>query len=188
MEIWKDIPGYEGLYKVSNLGRVKNLKENTYIGCDNGKGYMIATIRNSDNERKNVKIHKIVAEIFIPYTGLNPDGTPINGRIEVNHKDKNKTNNAVDNLEWCDSKYNNRYCNRLADVSKKLSGKGNPMYNKKGSLNHKSKRVKCIETGKVYDCCRIAAEEIEISSSMIARAANKNSVVKSAGGYHWEYV
>ena len=86
-EIWKDIEGYEGLYKVSNLGKVLNLSNNKIIKLhDNGCGYLNVSLKG-----KTCYIHRLVAQAFIP----NPENKPT-----VNHIDKNKNNNTVDNLEW----------------------------------------------------------------------------------------
>lgn len=113
-EIWKDIKGYEGLYQVSNLGRVKSLdkKIDDYRGkevrlikgkimntTDNGHNYLIISL-TKNKHRKNFYVHRLVAQHFIE----NP-----NGYSEVNHKDYNKQNNVTDNLEWCDRKYNTNY-------------------------------------------------------------------------------
>ena len=109
-EIWKDIKGYEGWYKISNLGRVKSLKkwcgnkysikwikeENILSPTDNGNGYLIIGLRK-DTKKKNFYIHRLVAEHFIE-NNLNKE--------EVNHIDFNKRNNIVSNLEWCDRKEN----------------------------------------------------------------------------------
>lgn len=135
IEIWKEVPGYEGLYEISNLGRVKSLEKTYKSGVahsiekfqpekilspiSNKAGYLHVNLFNN-SKRKAHSIHKIVAEVFLPYTGLNPDGTQIIGRIEVNHKDEDKTNNSVENLEWCDSKYNCRYGTRTTRIIKKL--------------------------------------------------------------------
>lgn len=112
-EIWRDIEGYEGLYQVSNMGRVKSMPrkitrrlkgEITIDGAilkpnKIGSGYEQVTLYNH-GERFNFLVHRLVAEAFIP----NPHNYP-----EVNHKDEVKTNNSVDNLEWCDTKYNINY-------------------------------------------------------------------------------
>ena len=103
-EIWKDIPGYEGLYQVSNFGRVKSLRKAIIMSIRiNKKGY--STIGLSKNGVFNRKsIHRLVAEAFLP----NPDNLP-----QVNHKDEDKSNNRVDNLEWCSQLYNNIYGSRM---------------------------------------------------------------------------
>ena len=91
-EIWKPIKGYEGLYEVSNLGRVKSVARNmirkTYIKKD--KGYEIIMLCKN-GRGKNHSVHRLVAEAFIP----NPYG-----KREINHKDYNRANNNVANLEW----------------------------------------------------------------------------------------
>ena len=116
-EIWKEIEGYEGLYEVSNLGRVRSLdREQFQIG--NGGSYFKRIYKGRilkfkidyhgyyrvhlsvNGERKHYLVHRLVAEAFIP----NPNNLPC-----VNHKDEDKTNNSVDNLEWCDVAYNNAY-------------------------------------------------------------------------------
>ena len=103
-EIWKDVVGYEGLYQVSNIGRIKSLQK-TFIGSlgrpityavkimkpVNNQGYKALTLRKN-KIRKTLKIHRLVAQAFIP----NPENKP-----DVNHKDLNRSNNHVDNLEWC---------------------------------------------------------------------------------------
>ncbi len=100
-EIWKDIKGYEGLYRVSNLGEIFSIRRNKKMSLRLNKcrGYYdINLIKNKTSKR--IHIHRLVAETFIS----NPNNYPC-----VNHKDENKTNNYVDNLEWCTYKYNNNY-------------------------------------------------------------------------------
>ncbi|MHB9773487.1 NUMOD4 domain-containing protein [Lacticaseibacillus rhamnosus] len=117
-EIWKNIVGYEGLYQVSSLGRVKSLeridsnghpvKERVLTSFPNRSGYCKVNLyRDRNMEVKSV--HRLVAETFIP----NPDNLP-----QVNHKDENKANNAVSNLEWCSALYNNLYNGRNKRVAK----------------------------------------------------------------------
>ena len=99
-EIWKDIEGTEGKYQISNCG---NVISNNYRGTKQAKllkptllnGYLYVHV---DGRLRTV--HRLVAEAFIP----NPNGLPL-----INHKDENKTNNCVDNLEWCDHRYNLMY-------------------------------------------------------------------------------
>lgn len=103
MEEWKDVKGYEGHYKVSNLGRIKSFKYylegkllKTQIDWD---GYETISL-TLNKKSKKYKVHRLVAQAFIP----NPDNL-----LEINHKDKNKLNNNVKNLEWCTRKYNCLY-------------------------------------------------------------------------------
>ena len=104
-EVWKDVPGYEGLYEVSNLGRVRSLnyqntgKSNIRIPFTAKNGYMSIRL-SKDNKTRGFYIHRLVALVFVD----NP-----NGWTEVNHKDEDKTNNRSDNLEWCTRKYNMVY-------------------------------------------------------------------------------
>ena len=100
MEIWKEIPGYEGLYEVSNTGMIRSLRYNKImIPNTNRCGYEYINLCK-DGIIKTKTIHRLVAQVFIP----NPDNLPI-----VNHKDEDKTNNNADNLEWCNQKYNVNY-------------------------------------------------------------------------------
>lgn len=109
IEEWRPVPGYEGLYEVSSYGRVRSLDRyvKTCYGSyrlHKGKvlspgirpdGYLVVSL-----QYRMFRVHRLVAEAFIP----NPDNLP-----QVNHKDEDKSNNRFDNLEWCDSKYNNNY-------------------------------------------------------------------------------
>jgi hypothetical protein len=108
-EIWKDIPNYEGYYQISNLGRVKSIanrnkksrKKDIYKVFVKAKGYSEVGLYK-DGKSKYFLVHRLVAKAFIP----NPLNKPC-----VNHKDCIKTNNRVDNLEWCSYKENNNYKN-----------------------------------------------------------------------------
>ena len=104
-EIWRDIEGYKGKYQVSNMGRVKSLnyrntgKEKIMKPHDNGKGYLRVELCK-EGKGKQCRINRLVAQAFLE----NPDNLP-----EVNHKDEDKANNCVENLEWCTSQYNMEY-------------------------------------------------------------------------------
>lgn len=111
IEIWKDIKDYPN-YQVSNLGNVKNIKTNKMLKpFATGNEYLKVALSNKSN-KKQFLIHRLVATAFIP----NPNNLP-----EVNHiKEFEKTNNKVENLEWCDHSYNQNYGTRNERVAEKL--------------------------------------------------------------------
>ena len=113
MEKWKHIAGYEGLYLVSNLGRVRNA-EKVLKPTLNSKGYERVGL-HKNGRLKTVYVHRLVAEAFVP----NPEKLP-----QVNHKDENKRNNHADNLEWCTPLYNNTYGkkNERANETRRKNG------------------------------------------------------------------
>ena len=119
-EVWKDVVGFEGLYKVSNKGNVysvgrRDLRGNRRRGRMlkpkyNGSGYLTVNMYKN-GKPKTRTVHRLVAETFLP----NPNDLP-----QVNHRDEDKDNNNVENLEWCDSKYNINYGTRTERLSKKV--------------------------------------------------------------------
>ena len=114
-EYWKPVVGYEGLYEVSNLGRVKSYYFKGTIKIItpsiNRGGYLQITLCK-DKKKKNHLIHRLVAEAFLP----NPLNLP-----QVNHKSENKLDNSVENLEWCDAKYNINYGTAIKRSAEKRS-------------------------------------------------------------------
>jgi len=99
-EIWKDIKNYEKLYKISNYGRLFSYKSNKILRYSvRPNGYLKYSLYKN-GRYEHISMHRLVAQAFIP----NPNNYQI-----VNHIDENKTNNQVDNLEWCISKYNVNY-------------------------------------------------------------------------------
>lgn len=126
-EIWKDVVGYEGLYQVSNLGRVKSLskfhctsknhfslgywsKEKILKPIVGVRGYLYVTLYDKNKKQKSKRIHQLVAQAFIS----NPNNLSF-----VNHKDENVKNNVYSNLEWCTAKYNCNYGTRTQRIAVK---------------------------------------------------------------------
>lgn len=166
-EIWKDIKNFEGLYQISNYGRVKSLpkKRNSKF---NNKEIILKQFKNTNgyfqidlwknNKGKHILVHKLVAQTFLK----NPNHYPF-----VNHKDENKLNNCVNNLEWCNAKYNCNYGTRNLRLSK-------PVF--------------CIELNKKYKSIKKASEELSIQQAHISGCCKMKKHYKTAGGYHWQYV
>lgn len=114
-EIWKDIENYYGLYQVSNMGNVKSLnylhtgKERILrLGVNRG-GYLIVELCKN-GKRKTLLIHRLVLMTFAPINNMD--------KFDVNHRDENRQNNSLDNLEWCSRSYNINYGTRNQKISK----------------------------------------------------------------------
>jgi len=158
MEVWKVIKGYEGLYQVSDLGRVKSLKfgkERILAGVKDKDGYLRVGLCYGGKERMFF-VHRLVAEAFIP----NPDNLP-----QVNHRDECKTNNIVTNLEYCDANYNTNYGTRneraaKARINHPTKSKSVYQYTPDGSLVglypsvSEAKRRTGYDQAYVSACCR----------------------------------
>lgn len=153
-----DIIGYEGLYAITNCGQVWSYRKNTFLKPYLARGYFKVCLCK-DKIRKQVLIHRLVAEAFIP----NPLNLP-----QINHIDENKQNNCAENLEWCNAKYNINYGE----------------HNKKVGKSH-CKKVYCVELEKVFESAKLAAMQLGLSDSNIAKCCKGK--YKTTGGYHWEY-
>jgi hypothetical protein len=168
-EIWKDIEGYEGIYQVSNLGRVKRLERDVpqynhghlqyqHINEKILKmrptkgGYMLILLRGAqDGIRRGFSVHRLVAKAFIP----NPDNLP-----QVNHKNEIRTDNRAENLEWCTNYYNMHYGKCQQRIYKGQHFKPVDVYTKDGKfLSHYESLVKAskatgVPTGTVSWICQ----------------------------------
>lgn len=199
VETWKDIRGFEGLYQISSLGRVKSLEKFDSRGRKweerilksgiNSHGYLVV-ILYKNGIRKNFKNHRLTAIAFIP----NPNNLP-----EVNHLDENKTNSNVDNLEWCTGKYNMNYGNakRIAVANTNyVKRSANTDYKRKvantdyvtiGSklgkpINQFDRQGVFIGT---YPGARQAGRKLGINQSDITQCCKGKK--KIAGGFIWKY-
>ena len=167
-EEWRDIAGYEGLYQVSDLGRVRSLDYNHTGRAQVLKptmarnGYLLVWLFKN-GKSKSYLVHRLVAEAFLS----NADGLP-----EVNHNDENKTNNAVSNLEWCDRSYNVNYGTGIDRMAAALS-KPVQQLTLDGILvalwpsTHEAARQTGVYQGNICSCC--------------------NGKLRSTGGYKWQY-
>ena len=175
-EIWKTINEYPN-YQVSNTGKVKSIerkvkKWNGYrtvreriLNPINNKGYQQVTLCR-DGKIKPMLVHRLVVQAFLP----NPYNLP-----EVNHLDEDKTNNNVENLEWCTREYNNNY------------GTHNERIAKSNTNNIKlSKKVLCIETNTIYHSTIEVERQFGFANQNIGACCNGK--LKSAYGFHWKYV
>ena len=169
-EIWKPIKDYEGLYEVSNKGRVKSLQRYTESYNKSGEikqnhkekilknnimksGYVMITLFKN-GKPKSYFIHRLVAQVFVP----NPENNN-----EVNHKDENKSNNNFENLEWCTRKYNNVYSRARKVCQYDLEGNFIAEYE---SCYEASRQTKAYESN-IRNCCKGKS--------------------KTTGGFKWKY-
>ena len=173
-EEWRDIAGYEGLYMVSNLGRVKSLnynrtgQEGILKAFKDSAGYLQVNLFK-DGSKKFYLIHRLVAIAFI---------TNIDNLSEVNHIDENKENNCANNLEWCNREYNINYGARNKKASE--SNKNNQKVSKPIMAIHKINGL--ILT---FSSASEASRQVGIPVSNISACCNGR--LKSAGKYIWRY-
>lgn len=177
-EIWRPVAGLEGIYEVSNKGRVRSLdrveiQKNGIARKRKGRiiktsikqnGY--AHFRLSHNgEATDVSVHRVVAAAFIP----NPHNHPC-----INHKDGNRANNFVENIEWCTYKYNNEYMNRINRAVEARGCRKIGKYSKDGVLLD------------VYRSTNMAASVNRLSRGNLYSALHGKQ--KTCGGYKWKYM
>lgn len=185
-EKWKDIKGYEGLYQVSNFGSIKSLKRKRYnyklqktieVNTErflkpfaDKKGYLRVKLQNNTN-KKTVSIHRLVAQAFLD----NPNHYP-----QINHIDGVKTNNLVNNLEWCTCSYNVKEAFNIG-----LSKKGKNHYRSKPIIQYDLDNNFIRQWDSIID----AINELKLNkyaSSGISLCCQGK--IKTAYGYKWKYV
>lgn len=183
-EIWKPVENYEGLYEVSNLGRIKSLErtvwnkgrgyyktvpERTLKGVSDKDSYLVVYLCKN-GKSKTHKVHRLVAEAFIP----NPNNLPL-----INHKNEDKTDNKVENLEWCSYSYNNTYNDKAKKIGRKL--RNDPKRSKPIIGVDKVTGLK-VEFPSTMEASRqTGIDHRRINACLKGRG-------KSAKGFYWHYV
>lgn len=178
-EIWKDIEGYEDLYQVSNLGNVRSLDR--YITYSTGRvqllrgkllkcseqstGYYTVGLYDINHKSTTLSVHRLVASAFLDNSANLP---------EVNHKDGNKANNAVSNLEWATEMDNNHHARKTGLNRAELSPQCRP--------------VRCVETSEIFYSVEETARHFKVNSSLILdRIENTNRKNRVLPGIHFQY-
>lgn len=163
-EIWRDIKGYDGIYQVSNLGRVRNAKTLRLKKLETRYDeYLFVRFHNNGYSGMR-SVHRLVAEAFIE--NKNPD------KNQVNHKNGIKTDNRANNLEWVTQSENLRHA--ALSLRKPLGGRY-------------AIRVRCVETNSVYQSIGEAARKTGLSKGHIAKVLKKKEGRTQTGGFHWEF-
>lgn len=189
-EIWRDIEGYEGLYAVSNLGRVKSFrygKETILKPTLSGKKYQYHKVGlwDSNREVKQIAVHKIIVLTFPEICGVWYKG------CEIDHIDTNRFNNRADNLKVCTPKENHNNQLTIRHLSETMKAKPKEYFLERNA--YKKKKVICTDTGEIFNSIKEAAEKTGAISEVITKICKhkKNQYgneYKTSNGLHFEYV
>jgi len=192
-EIWRDIKDYEGLYQVSNLGRVRSVDR--YVKHSKGgvrimKGKILKPIKCYEYYNvqlckngliKSMRIHRLVAMTFPDLVDWTEEakGKPFE-ELEINHKDEHKGNNCVDNLEWCTAKYNMNYGTRTKRAAESMKG----IYNRASSKPIYQYTLDGQFVAE-YPSTNEAERQTGICASNIRKCSKKDKNYSHCGGYVW---
>lgn len=188
VEVWHDVKGYEGLYQVSNLGRVKSLERNIKMRqyvlhtvekimkpIFDGKGYNQITLCKS-GKMKRISIHRLVATHFIPNTENKPF---------INHINGIKTDNRVENLEWCTPSENNLHMYRVLGHKGTMLGRKASEETRRKIIESNNKPVLCIELNQTFPSAKAASLWLKMSPDAVSASIRKHCKCK---GYTWTYI
>lgn len=177
MEVWRDIPGLEGVYQVSSIGNVKRIKTRSGKECDRPlkywvlhSGYALYTL-TYNGKRIRTCAHRLVALAFIP----NPDNKPY-----VNHKDGNKLNNSVENLEWVTASENTVHAIKTGLISER------DITERIAKNQHKVWRKVKRGDGVIFPNVKAAAESVGAKPQNVGGVCR--GIKKTCRGYTWEYI
>ena len=178
---YRPIPGFEK-YGITMDGEVKHLRTGHIKtpGLNKTGGYYVVNLYDADGRARRPLVHRLVALTYIP----NPDNLP-----QVNHKDENKLNNHVDNLEWCTASYNLNYGTRLQRISEKNTGQTRSYH----GGGHTKKPIAQIDKNQniviaAFDSITDAAAAMNMGATLIRDVANHKKYCHTAGGYRWELI
>lgn len=172
-EQWRNVKGYEGLYQVSNLGKVFSVRSKKILKPNELKSGYLQVKFYVHRKIKCFLVHVLVAKAFID----NPNNYPI-----INHKDECKTNNRVDNLEWCTHKYNTNYGSAILKMSQNHSDNGALATRKK--VCQFDKEMNLIN---IFKSITEAGKKTNTNISNISMCCRKGKYRKHANGYVWRF-
>ena len=185
IEVWRDVVGFEGLYMVSNKGRVKSLgngegnnsKERLLSLTMDDRGYRVVGLYKN-GVKTRCKVHRLVSEAFIP----NPEDKPC-----IDHINTIRDDNRVRNLRWVTYKENmqNEITKKRKEVGCNRGKKFSDETKERMSISSYKRRVYCVELDKTYNSIKGASKELNINQGNINEVCRGRR--KTAGGYHWKY-
>lgn len=179
MELWKDIPSFKGLYQASTKGNIRSLYKNIILKQSTSKNGYRKVMLCKNKKRKLCSVHRLIAMTFLDN---------YSEKLQVNHKDGNKKNNTIKNLEMvtCKENIQHSFKNKLQTAKK---GKDHPLYKKYGKENKTSKRVEQYDMNgnflKTWDSIMDVERTLGINNSNISRCCN--GYKNSAGGFKWKH-
>ncbi len=157
----RDVKGYEGLYAVTSCGKVWSYRKNGFLNCGKTYNGYLKVVLVKDKKQKNFYVHRLVAETYL---------NNIENFTDVNHKDENKHNNCVNNLEWCTHYYNIKYS--MTKIYK--------------NAGKKQRKCVCIETGEVFK------NPLEVANKLNVRYYRVTSCCRNQDneidGLHFKYI